>query len=425
MSAAGKLRGTNHSDQEADVSNTMDEICDLTTAKIPHIAIHVFRETDDFAHVWERTCADRRMQSARTSFFEGGFPAAIRKYTQEQTPDLLIVETISTVDILEYEVDCLAEVCDPGTKLLIIGHTNDIKLYQKMLDMGASNYMVYPVTVASVIEAVSVIYREPGQEKIGKIHAVLGARGGVGASTIAHNVATEMAARSQSDVLLVDMDLVFGTASMNLDVEANQGLTELIDQAERIDTAMIDRVIVRHGLNLSILSTQPTLENPRIFTPTAVESILDVAQSHVPQIVLDIPHGWSDWVEKTLAMADTVSVVSSPELGSLRNAAKMIAQIGQLRPNDAEPVLVLNQVGVPRRLEIGEKEVASVIRHKPAVSIPFDARTFSQASSRGKMLNEVAKRCAATKGIRKITELLVPAKPIASRQARNQRRRVA
>lgn len=421
MSAAESLPQHSHAPDHASAAPAPEEICDLANAKVPHIAIHVFRETDEFADVWNRTCSDRRMQSARTSIFEGGFPAAIKKYVHEQTPDLIVVETVSTVEILEYEVDCLAEVCDPGTKLLMIGHTNDIKLYQKMLDMGASNYMVYPVTISSVIDAISVIYREPGQEKIGKIHAVLGARGGVGSSTIAHNLATEMAGRSQSDVLLVDMDLVFGTASMNLDVEANQGLTELIDQAERIDTAMIDRVILRHGLNLGILSTSPTLENTRAFTPAAVEAILDVAQSHVPQIVLDIPHEWGEWVEKTLLMADTVAVVSSPELGSLRNAAKMIAQISQLRPNDTDPMLVLNQVGVPRRLEVGEKEIASVIRHKPAVSIPFDPRTFSQASSRGKMLADIAKRSAAAKGVRKIADLLNPHKPVPTGRGRGRR----
>ncbi len=420
MKSAAKKLETSQTGPNGPVQDAIipEDICDLVDAKIPHIAIHVFRETEEFADVWEHTCADRRMRSARTTIFGGGFPQAIKKYTQEQTPDLIIVETVSTVEILEYEVDCLAEVCDAGTRLLIIGHANDIKLYQKMLDMGASNYMVYPVTVSAVIDAVSMIYREPGREKIGKIHAIMGARGGVGASTIAHNVACEMAAKTQSDVLLVDMDLTFGTASMNLDVEPNQGLTELIDQAERIDAAMIDRVIIKHGLNLGLLSTQPTFENPRTLSPASVEAILDVAQSHVPQIVLDVPHCWADWVEQTAIMADSVTVVSSPELGSLRNAAKMILQLQTLRPNDTDPMLVLNQTGMPRRLEVNEKEIAATIRHRPAAAIPFDPKSFSLAASRGKMLSDVANRRPSVKAIRKFADLLLPTKVSPSAKGR-------
>ncbi|MEM7213851.1 MAG: AAA family ATPase, partial [Pseudomonadota bacterium] len=239
------------------------DACDLSGIRIPHISIHVFRETDAFSGTWEDAARDRRMVSATTTVYDGGFIAAIQKYTVEPTPDLIVVETDSTQDILEFETDSLAEVCDAGTELIVIGHRNDIGLYQKLLAMGVSNYMVYPVTVSSIITGINEVYRKPERARIGRIHAVIGAKGGVGASTLAQNLALEIAEASRTEVLLCDLDLCFGTASLNLDVEANQGLRELIDQSDRVDGAMLDRVLVKHGAYLNLLGALPTLMNDR------------------------------------------------------------------------------------------------------------------------------------------------------------------
>ena len=111
--------------------------CDLNSTRIPHISIAVFRETEGFAGVWRATAEDRRMVSTTTNIFDGGLTAAIEKFKGEKTPDLLIVETVSDENILGLEIDALAEVADPGTQLIVVGHRNDISLYQKLLGMGA------------------------------------------------------------------------------------------------------------------------------------------------------------------------------------------------------------------------------------------------------------------------------------------------
>lgn len=385
-----------------------EDTCDLMDTRIPHISISVFRETEAFCDVWHRASQDRRMVSATTAVYHGGLPAAINKYKSEKTPDLLIVETDSEETVLEYEIDALAEVADPGTQLIVVGHKNDITLYQKLLNMGVSNYMVYPVTVPSVIRAISEIYKEPGKEKIGKVHAVIGAKGGVGASSVAQSVALELSLTQGADVLLVDMDLCFGTASLNLDIESNQGLSEMIDQAERIDVAMLDRVLIKRGLNLNVLGSNPGLDTSRELDAFAVERMLDVAASHIPQIVLDIPHSWNEWVERALTSADTVTVVASPELGSLRNATTLMTQLKTLRPNDKAPALVLNQVGMPRRQEISAKEVASILKIDPMVSIAHDPRIFSRAASQGKMVAELGRKKPIAQAFATIANTLVP-----------------
>jgi pilus assembly protein CpaE len=392
------------------LDESAEDVGSLDQVRIPHITIDVFRETDAFASVWSRASEDRRMVSTTTRIHEGGFPAAIRKYTQERTPELIIVETDSSDDVLEMEVDSLAEVCDPNTNLIIVGHRNDIALYQKLLNMGVANYMVYPVTIASIISAISEVYREPGKEKIGKVTAVIGAKGGVGASSIAQNLALEFAEASKADVLLVDLDLSFGTSSLNLDIEANQGLSELIDQAERIDVAMLDRVLVKRGMHLNLVSSMPSLQNHRQIDEFTVERLLDVATTHIPEIVLDLPHGWTDWVRRSVVAADRVVVVATPELGCLRNATAMMNELKSMRPNDKPPHLVLNQVGMPRRQEITTTDIEQVLKIQPMASVPFDAKIFSQTAAAGKMVAELGRKKPVAKAYGQIAQILKPPK---------------
>ena len=408
---------------ESDAAAAIEASCDLDNVRIPHVVIHVFRETEAFAQTWERAARDRRLVSATTSVHEGGMRAAIRKYSSEPTPDLIVVETAASEDILQHDTDALAEVCEPGTQLIMVGHRNDITLYQKLLGMGVANYMVYPVTVESVIAAISEVYRKPGAEKIGKIHAVIGARGGVGASTVAQNVARELAEGQGSDVLLVDMDLHFGSASLNLDVEPNQGLIEVIDQAERLDVAMLDRVLIKRGMHLNLLGTAPGLETDRDFDAASVERLLDIAGMHIPNTVLDIPHVWTDWVKLALTAADTVTIVSTPELGSLRNATTMVTQLAAMRPNDRAPHLVLNQVGMLRREEIGPQDVMSILKITPLATIPHDPRMFSRAASQGKLVSELGRRRPTSLAFGTIAEALNPSARTTADAGRRRRRR--
>lgn len=388
-----------------------EEICDLNGVRIPHINIHVFRETDAFTQIWEQASLDRRMVSVTTTVFEEGFLGAIQKYTVEATPNLIIVETDSDEDILQFQTDSLAEVCDPGTELIVVGHRNDISLYQKLMSMGVSNYMVYPITVSSIISAIHEVYREPERGRIGRIHAVIGAKGGVGASTLAQNLALEMAESTRTEVLLIDMDLCFGTASLNLDVEANQGLRELMDQAERVDGTMLDRVLVKHGTYLNLLGAMPNLMNDRELDPDSVERILDAASAHMPNIVLDLPHGWTPWMQKALTASDRVIVVSTPEIGALRNASTMMTQLKSMRPNDKAPSLVLNQSGMPGRQEIAPGDIKSVLEMKPEATIPFDAKSLSRATGAGKMLRDVSPRRPVRRKIEALATSMVQRAP--------------
>ncbi len=391
---------------------------EMVPARIPHVSIHVFHETETFGALWRRAKADRRLVGATTAAREGGFAAAIDAYSRERSPDLIIVETTASEALLPFQVDSLADVCQGETRLIVIGERNDIQLYRRLMDMGVSAYLVAPVTIATMISSIADIYRDPGKQRIGRVTAVLGAKGGVGASRVAQSLALELSKRRASDVLLVDLDITFGTAGLDLDVEPNQGLTELLLEPDRIDADMLDRVIVRRGEHLALLGASAELERGSEIDEDAVDRVIEVAQSHVRQVVLDIPHLWAPWIERAIIAADDVIVVSTPELGSLRNAVALIARTKALRPNDQAPHLVLNQVGVPRRQEITRRDIRQVLEIEPAVSIPFDARAFSLAAARGRMVTEMSPRRPLAQAYARLADLLDPNEAVGRRRRR-------
>lgn len=394
------------------------ETTDLTGARIPHVSIHAFYQTDGFAETWSRAGRDRRLVSATTAQHPGGLAGAISLYRRERSPDLVIVEADAEGEDLDLQLDSLAEVCQANSRVIVIGRQNDIQVYRRLLGMGVSNYLVAPVGVGTVISAITELFREPSGGKIGRIAAVLGAKGGVGASSVAECLALELSNRRGSDVLLVDLDTVFGTAGLDLDIEPNQGLTELIRDAERIDTEMLDRVCVRRGANLAVLAAAAGLDARYEVDELAIERVLEVAQSHFRQIVLDVPHLWAPWVERALIAADDVLVVSTPELASLRNAVALSARVRSLRPNDRAPHLVLNQVGVPRRQEVTARDIARVLELEPAVTIPFDARSFSSAQVRGRLVAEIARRGPLAQAYARLSALVDPESELAPRSRR-------
>lgn len=379
-----------------------DEICALQNVRIPHIRIHVFRDTDAFSDIWNKAMKDRRMANATIECHTGGLPGAIEKYRGEEAPELIIVETNAPSDVILMEADLLSELCEPHTQALIVGHTNDIRLYQKLLGLGVSNYLVFPVTISSIIEAISEIYSEPDTRKIGESIAVIGGRGGVGASSIAQNLAISLSNEVSTEVLLVDMDTHFGTVCLNFDIEPNDGLLELVDQAERLDVGILDRVLIKRGLRLNVLTTTPGLTDSRDLDDFTVDRVLDVSTMSMRYTVLDMPHEWSEVTRKTLTIADHVVIVATPDLGCLKNVKSMMDHLQTLRPNDAPPTLVLNQAGMPKRKEISEAEVVQTLKAKPSVVIPFDARLFDNALISAKPVVEVDPKRPASRALTRL-----------------------
>jgi pilus assembly protein CpaE len=357
---------------------------------IPRITIQAFCDTPEVAGTIEMAANDRRMARAHVKVHTGGLNAAMEFYASAPTPNLILIESRIPPAELIGQLDGLAEVCDAGTKVMVVGHSNDVSTYRELLRRGISEYLVTPVDVMTLIGAISEIYHEEGTEKLGHMYAFIGAKGGVGSSTIAHNVAWTMAQVFGSDVTLADMDLPFGTAGLDFNQDPTQGMADAVAGSDRLDEVLLDRLLAKCEEHLSLLAAPASLERAYDFDETAFDTVLDVIQSNVPSVVLDVPHMWTSWARKTLLAADEIVITAAPDLANLRNAKNMIDLLKQSRPNDVPPKLVLNQVGVPKRPEIKPDDFAAALQLEPIAVINFDPLLFGTAANNGQMIAEAS-----------------------------------
>jgi pilus assembly protein CpaE len=356
---------------------------------VPRISIQAFCETEGVYKPVERAKNDRRMSRAQVKLNMGGLAAAIEYYSSAPTPNLVIIESRLPPTELFDALAGLADVCDPTSKVVIVGHHNDVMLYRELIRSGISEYLVAPVSIADVIGVVSQIFVDPQAEPLGRIIAFVGAKGGVGASTIAHNMAWTMSSLFKAETMLLDADLAFGTANMDFDQDPAQGMAEAVFSSERFDEVMFDRLSTKCSEHLSMLAAPAVLDRTYDLASDAIMPLLEVAQRSTPQIIVDLPHVWTDWAKRTLVNADEVVIVAAPDLANLRNTKNLLDQLTGLRPNDKKPWLVLNQVGVPKRPEIGVKEFTTPLGVAPLAVIPFEPQMFGNASNNGQMIGEM------------------------------------
>jgi pilus assembly protein CpaE len=336
----------------------------------------------------------------------GGIPTAVEFYQSAPTPNLIILESRAEPKQLLEQLIQLSEYCDPTSKVVVIGHYNDVWLYRELIRSGISEYVVAPVSMADIVAVISAIFIDPEADPMGRSIAFIGAKGGVGSSTIAHNVAWSMSTLFSTEVVVADMDLAFGTANINFDQDPAQGIAEAVFSPERIDEVYLDRLLAQCAEHLSLLAAPSTLERVYDFDGDAFSQLIEIAQRSAPLLVLDIPHVWNGWTRTTLSQADEIVITATPELANLRNAKNLVDTLKKLRPNDAPPHLIINQAGIPKRPEISPKEFAEPLELTPLAIIPFDPQLFGNAANNGRMLGETDGKHAIVQSLAEMAHIL-------------------
>lgn len=378
---------------------------------VPRISIHAFCEQPDTGAVIQRAGQDRRLAKAHVTVHMGGIFGAVEHFQDASTPNVIMVETRESGNAILGELEKLAHVCDPGTKVIVIGASNDITLYREMIRQGVNEYMVAPLNPLQVIEAIASLYHGPATAPVGKVFAFVGARGGTGSSTVAHNTAWAIAEDLHIATTIVDLDVPFGTAGLDFNQDSGQGIAEALASPDRLDDVLLDRLLIKHSSRLSLFVAPAQLDRETSFSPEAVESVLDVVRQAAPCVVVDMPHVWAPWVKHVLTCADEIVVVATPDLASLRNGKNIYDTINSARPNDRPLRVVLNQVGIPRRPEIPVKDFADAMGAEPSLIVPFDPQTFATAGNNGQMVAELSAQSRAAQGFRELAQKLTGREP--------------
>lgn len=374
-------------------------------APSPRISVQAFCETVEVASAVQAAGEDRRLGKAHLKIQMGGMAAAIEAYSNAPTPNVIILESEGRGDILS-GLDQLASVCDSGTRVVVIGRMNDVLLYRELVRRGVSDYVIAPVQPIDVVRAICNLFSSAEAKPVGRIIAVVGAKGGVGASTVAHNIAWSIARDLALDSVVADLDLAFGTAGLDYNQDPTQGIADAVFSPDRVDTAFVDRLLSKCTDHLSLLAAPATLDRVYDFGAEAFDSVFDTLRASVPCIVLDVPHQWSGWTKRALISSDDILMVAAPDLANLRNTKNLFDLLKAQRPNDRAPLYCLNQVGVPKRPEIKAAEFAKAIETEPVALIPFEPQLFGMAANNGQMIEEIAAKHKIADQFRQIAQRL-------------------
>ncbi len=373
---------------------------------IPRINIQAFCENQATAQVLQDASNDRRLSKAHVTVQMGGVEAASAFYRNAPSPNLIMIESMHGRDQLLQDLARLADVCDSGTKVVVIGHVNDVLLYRELLQRGVSEYLVMPLGTGHVMECISSLYTDPGAEPLGHVIAFIGAKGGAGSSTVCHNVAWAISEVIKSDVVIADFDLPFGTAGLDFNQDPVQGIADALSSPDRVDEVLLDRLLSRCSDHLSLFAAPGTLDQAYDLNARACGTVVDVLRANVPFIAVDLPHLWTDWAKQVAVNADHIVITAAPDLASLRNAKNLMEKLAAARPNDDPPHLVLNQIGIAKRPEISAKDFASALQAEVEFGIEFDAALFGTASNNGQMIEEVSRKSRPAEQFRELAMLL-------------------
>ena len=375
-------------------------------APAPRVAVQAFCETVEIAGTVQAAGEDRRLAKAHVKVQMGGITAALEAYRSAPTPNVILIESESRGDDLLRGLDSLAEVCDSGTRVIVIGRHNDVVLYRELLRRGVSDYLILPAGALDVVRSICGLFSAPDAKPVGRVIAVLGAKGGVGASTVAHNIAWSIARDLQLDTVVGDLDLAFGTAGLDFNQDPPQGVADAVFSPERIDSAFIDRLLSKCTDHLSLLAAPATLDRLYDFAAEAFDPVYDALRASIPCTVLDVPHQWTGWTRRSVVAADDILIVAGPDLANLRNTKNLLDLLRAARPHDHPPSYCLNQVGVPKRPEIKAADFAKALDAEPVVTIPFEPHMFGTAANNGQMIAELSSSQRLAESFRQLAQLL-------------------
>jgi pilus assembly protein CpaE len=329
--------------------------------------------------------------------FKGGLRNAVQSLSVSASPNILFVDLSESGDPLN-DINALAEVCEPGTVVIAAGQVNDVRLYRDLLASGIQDYLLKPFSADQLRDAFSHAqnilhapkHTDTQVERAHVMTAVIGARGGVGASMVSSSLAWIFSQKNERSTALLDLDVHFGTGALSLDLEPGRGLTDAIENPSRIDGLFLERAMVKANEKLSILSAEAPMNQPLLSDGTAFFQLQEELRSAFECTVIDLPRHML--VQHPHLVSDVHSTVVVGEL-TLASARDMIRILSWLKANapQTQVCVVVNRNGMGGATELSRKEYEASIERKVDHVIPFDAKVATQAAKLGKPLADAGK----------------------------------
>jgi pilus assembly protein CpaE len=340
----------------------------------------------------ERVLQEASVLLGRCVIMRGGIAKAIDYLSEQRSPHLLIVD-ISGIDLPLSQIHTLADVCEPGTNVVAIGDHNDVGLYRDLVDAGVSNYIVKPLTRELLTRALTTKINSNSGEigraalKLGKMVSFIGARGGVGTTTLASNLAWHLANHQSRRVALVDLDLQHGDCALLFNITTTPGFRDALANPLRLDHLLLDRIMTPHGERLFVLGSEEPLHDNVQFTASAIDSLFSVLRSQFHYVIVDVPRIPAPAYRRALEIADRRVIVVDQTMRAMRDAVRMVKMFGDSEvPGAAHSaehrnIFVINRVGEHHALSL--KDVQKVLQVQPTSMIPFLPSLVTPAAHHG------------------------------------------
>jgi pilus assembly protein CpaE len=327
--------------------------------------------------------------------FKGGLRNAVQSLSIAASPQILLVDLSESGDPIN-DINSLAEVCEPGTVVIAVGQVNDVRLYRDLLLSGLQDYLLKPLSPDALRDAIShantVLNAPKIDEKAGERKhcsaAVIGVRGGVGASTIATSLAWTFSERMSQPTGFLDLDIHFGTGALSMDLEPGRGLTDAIENPSRIDGLFIERAMIKANEKLAILSAEAPMTSPILTDGTAFFQLQEEFRAAFENSVIDMPRNMLIAYPHLAHDLNVVVVVTELSLAAARDTIRVLAWLRSNSPQSKAIVVANKMLASP--LEISRKDFEATIERKIDVLIPADPKAAAQAAKLGKTVVDAA-----------------------------------
>jgi pilus assembly protein CpaE len=348
-------------------ATTIEPMLRIAAGRLPVMA---FVDADT-----ERLLQDASVLPGRNQIVRGGIAKAIEYLSEQRSPHVLLVD-ISGVELPLSKIQILADVCEPGTNVIAIGDHNDVALFRDLQEAGVGNYLVKPLTRELVTKALAPKTNSSGEMgratlKLGKMVAFIGARGGIGVTTLAANLAWHLANRQSRRVALVDFDLQHGDCNLLFNTNTTPGLRDALANPLRLDPLLLERIMTQHGERLFVLGGEEPIQDHVQFTPAAVDTLFAVLRSQFHYVIVDVPRIPTPAYRRALEIADRRVIVVDQTMRSMRDAVRLKKAFVGDAPGAEQAIFVLNREGEAGNHGLSLTEINNVLQAKPTSTIPF------------------------------------------------------
>ncbi len=345
---------------------------------------------------------------------KGGLRNAVQSLSVTASPNILLVDLSESGDPLN-DINALAEVCEPGTVVIAIGQVNDVRLYRDLLASGIHDYLLKPLSAGQLRDAFNhaqAVFAAPraSDPETAKRHistAVVGTRGGVGASTLATSLAWLFSTDHKLPTALLDLDVHFGTGALALDLEPGRGLTDAIDNPSRIDGLFIERAMIRANDNLAILSAEAPISAPLMTDGSAFVQLEEEFRQAFEMTVIDLPRNMLINFPHLLAEVNVVVLATEMTLASARDTIRILSWL-KANAAHAQPIVVANKVQTAIA-EIGKADFEASIERQIDFTVPYDVKTAANAAKLGQTFVDASPASKAAAAIRQVADRVLGA----------------